>query len=164
MPAAEFAIEKFPPHPFHLRRWPVTRVEWVSLGSEYDIAHIVRLWQLVMRFRIESLPEDENVMWQIADKLRGRRSDIVRMREGNIIIDRRHLKDFRDQVDWLWDHIIDEHDEQRYVWCGDAGEWRRIESEQPPITDIEDARRAIEIIDSLMEAANNTVIKLWEDA
>ncbi len=164
MPAAEFTIERFPPHRFHLRRWPVTQVTWVSLGSEYDIGHIVRLWQLVMRFRIESLPEDENVMWQIADKLGGRRSDIVRIREGNIIIDRRHLKGFRDQVDWLWDHIIDEHDEQRYAWCGDAGEWRLIESEQPPITDIEDARRAIEIIDSLMEAANNTVIKLWEDA
>jgi len=164
MPAAEFAIEKFPPHRFHLRRWPVTQVEWVSLGSEYDISHIARLWQLVMRFRIESLPEDESLMWQLADKLRGRRSDIVRIEEAVVSIDRRHLKDFRDQIDWLWDHLVDEHGEHRYVWCPDLGDWIRIESEQPPITDLEDARRAIDIITALDDVLVGNVIKLWEDA
>ncbi|MDX0532963.1 hypothetical protein GOL26_28790 [Sinorhizobium medicae] len=164
MPAAEFPIEKFPPHPFHLRRWPVTRVEWVSLGSEYDIAHIVRLWQLVMRFRIESLPEDENVMWQIADKLRGRRSDIVRMQEGVVSIDRRHLNDFRDQINWLWDHLVDEHGEHRYAWCRDVGDWLRIETEQPPITDLEDARRAIDIMTALNDVLVDNVVKIREDA
>ncbi|RVL94724.1 hypothetical protein [Sinorhizobium meliloti] len=165
MPAAEFAIERFPSHHyFHLRSRPVTRVDWVSLGSEYDIRHIARLWQLVMRFRIESLPDDESIMWQLADKLGGRRSDIVHIGEADVSIDRRHLKDFRDQLDWLWDHLVDEHGERRHSWCGDVGEWSRIETEQPPITDLEDARRAVEIIDCMMDEANNNVIKLWEDA
>ena len=165
MLASEITIDRFPSHHyFHLRRRPVTRVDWVSLGSEYDIAHIVRIWQLVMRFRIESLPEDESLMWQLADKLGGRRSDIVRIQDAVVSIDRRHLKDFRDQIDWLWDHLVDEHGDQRYSWCRDLGDWVRIESEQPPITDLEDARRAIDIIKALDELVADNVVKLWEDA
>ena len=165
MLAADFAIDRFPPHEyFHLRRRPVTRIDWASLGSEYDIAHIVRLWQLVMRFRIESLPDDESVMWQLADKLGGRRSDIVMIREAVVSIDRRHLKDFREAVDWLWDHLVDEHGEHRYAWCRDLGDWVRIDSEQPPITNLEDARRAIDITTALDDALVGNVIKLWEDA
>lgn len=164
MHAAENTIERFPTWSTRARSLAEMRTDWVSLGSEYDIAHVVRLWQLVMRFRIESLPEDESVMWQIADALRGRRSDVVRIREADVAIDRRHLKEFRDQLDWLWEHLADEHGDQRYAWCRDVGEWLRMPTEQPPITDLEDARRAVEIIDDLMDVAADNVVKLWEDA
>ncbi|CUW87538.1 hypothetical protein [Agrobacterium genomosp. 2] len=164
MPAADVDIDRFPSWSTRARRPAAPRVDWVSLGSEYDIAHVVRLWQLVMRFRIESLPDDESVMWQLADGLRGRRGDAVRIREGIVSIDRRHLKEFRDAIDWLWDHLADEHGDQRYAWCRDVGQWLRMPTEQPPITNLEDARRAVEIIDDLMDVAADNVIKLWEDA
>lgn len=164
MHAAENTIERFPTWSTRARRPAAPRVDWVSLGSEYDIAHVVRLWQLVMRFRIESLPDDESVMWQLADSLRGRRGDAVRILEGIVSIDRRHLKEFRDQLDWLWEHLADEHGDQRYAWCRDVGEWLRMPTEQPPITDLEDARRAVEIIDDLMDVAADNVVKILEDA
>ena len=164
MPAAEHIVERFPNWSTRARSLTVPRTDWVSLGSEYDIGHVVRLWQLVMRFRIDDLPEDESVMWQLADKLKGRRSDIVRIQDAVVSIDRRHLKDFRDQIDWLWDHLADEHGDHRYAWCRDVGEWIRIETEQPPITDLEDARRAIDIIAALDELVADNVIRLWEDA
>ncbi len=162
MPSADVAVERFPTWSSRARRLAAPRADWVSLGSEYDIGLIVRLWQLVMRFRLESLPDDESIMWQIADALRGRRSDAVRIQEADVAIDRRHLKDFRDAIDWLWDHLADEHGDQRYSWCRDVGEWLRIPTEQPPITSLEDARRAVEIIDDLMDVANN-VMKLLEN-
>lgn len=164
MHAAENTIERFPTWATRARQTAAPRTDWVSLGAEYDIAHVVRLWQLVMRFRIDDLPEDESVMWHLADKLRGRRSDIVRIQEADVAIDRRHLKDFRDQIDWLWDHLADEHGDHRYAWCRDVGEWIRIETEQPPITSLEDARRAIDIMGVLDELVADNVVKLWEDA
>lgn len=164
MQAAVTQIERFPTWASRARSVAVPRTEWVSLGSEYDIAHFARLWQLVMRFRLDDLPDDESIMWQLADKLRGRRSDIVRIQEATVSIDRRHLKGFRDQIDWLWDHLADEHGDHRYAWCRDLGDWIRIESEQPPITSLEDARRAIDIIRVLDELVADNVVKLWEDA
>lgn len=164
MHAAEHTVERFPTWASRARQTAAPRTDWVSLGSEYDIAHVVRLWQLVMRFRIESLPDDDSVMWQIADKLKGRRSDVVRIQDAVVSIDRRHLKDFRDQIDWLWDHLVDEHGEQRYHFSRDVGDFVRIESELPPITNLEDARRAIDIIKALDDLLADNVIKMWEDA
>lgn len=157
-------IEKFPVWDFIQPRAAAQKIDWIALGSEYDIAHINRLWQRVMRFNLHDLPEDESVMWQLADKLRGRRSDIVRIDDGIVSIDRRHMGDFRDGMDWLWNHLCDEHGDHRYCWSRDAGDWVRIESELKPITDLEDARRAIDIIDCLNDLAADNVIKLWDDA
>ncbi|MGE7368313.1 hypothetical protein ACQKKX_04480 [Neorhizobium sp. NPDC001467] len=103
-------------------------------------------------------------MWQLADVLLGRRSDIVSIREADVVIDRRHLKDFRNAIDWLWDHLVDEHGEQRYCFSRDVGDYVRIETEHPPITDLEDARRAIDIIKALDDLLADNVIKIWEDA
>ncbi|MGN8152710.1 hypothetical protein ACTJK5_10585 [Agrobacterium sp. 22094] len=153
-------IERFPIWAARAPAPSAQRVDWVCLGSEHDIAHIVRLWQLVMRFRLEDLPDDESIMWQLSDKLRGRRSDIVRIREADIEIDRLHLKDFRDQIDWLWDHLVDEHGEQRYQFSRDFGDFVRIESEQKPITDLYDARRAVDIITALDELIADNVIRI----
>lgn len=160
MPA--LSIEYFPRWDSRPHRAAETKVDWFALGSEYDIGHVSRLWQRLMRFNIQDLPDDESVMWQLADSLGGRRSAIVQIHDGIVSIDRRHLGDFRDGVDWLWDRLCDEHGDHRYAWHHDVGDWVRIESEQPPITDLEDARRAIEIIDVLRELAANNVVKLWD--
>lgn len=164
MPAADVAIDRFPTCSTRARRLAAPRVDWVSLGSEYDIGHVSRLWQQVMRFRLEDLPDDDCIMWQLADRIRGRKTERVWIRDGVVSIDRRNLKDFRDQIDWLCEHLADEHGDQRYAWCRDVGQWLRIPTEQPPITDLEDARRAVEIIDDLMDVAADNVIKMWEDA
>lgn len=142
-------IERFPAWNTRPQRVHRPVIDWVALGSEYDIGHIVRLWQRVMRFHIDQLQDDESIMWQLADKLQDRRSDIVRIQAGDISIDRQHMADFREQIDFIWDHIADEHGEQRYAWCRDAGDYVRIQSEQAPITELEDARRVHDIIKAL---------------
>lgn len=138
--------------------------DWVALGSDYDLGHISRLWQRIMRFRLDALPDDESIMWQLADALRGRRSDIVRIQEAIVFIDRRHLAAFREAIDWLWDHLTEEHGDHMYRWSRDVGDYTRIETEQPAVTALEDARRAITIIDRLMDLAADNVVFLKEDA
>lgn len=165
MPAAEFAIERFPHHHFHLHRQATTRVDWVSLGSEYDISHIARLWQLVMRFRIKSLPDDESIMWQLADKLGGRRSDIVRIQEAVVYIDRRHLAAFRESMDWLWDELCADHSDDYYKPHGPAEGplWNRVEDAPTPMTALDDSQTAIEIIEALRDGWVDNVIKIRDD-
>jgi hypothetical protein len=158
MPALN--IEHFPDWSSRPHRAAETKVDRVTLGSEYDISHVFRLWQRVMRYNIQDLPEDESVMWQLVDKLGGRRSDIVLIHDGIVSIDRCHMGDFRDGLDWLLDHLCDEHGDHRYAWFRDVGDWVRVETAAPPITDLEDARRAIEIIDCLTELAADNVVKL----
>lgn len=158
-------IERFPEwrvHPKPRKALPVA--DWVALGSDYDLGHVSRLWQQVMRFRLDALPDDESVMWQLADALRGRRSDIVRIQEAVVSIERGHLAAFREAIDWLWEFLADEHGDHRYRWCRDVGEWIRTETELPPITALEDARRAVDIIDALMDVAADNVVYLREDA
>lgn len=167
MLAAEFAIDRFPSHHyFHLRHRAAPRVDWVSLGSEYDIAHIVRLWQQVMRFRIADLPEDESIMWQLADKLGGRRSDIVRIQDAVVSIERRHMAAFREAMGWLWDEICADHPEDYYEDHGTEEEpiWIRVDDAPAAMTDLEDSQRAIEIIEALRDGWVDNVVKLWEDA
>ena len=167
MLAAEITIDRFPPHEyFHLRRRAAPRVDWVSLGSEYDIAHIVRLWQLAMRFSIESLPDDESVMWQLADKLRGRRSDTVMIREAVVSIDRRHMAAFREAMDWLWDEVCADHPEDYYEDHGTVEEpiWIRKDDAPTPMTALEDSQRAIDIIEALRDGWVDNIIKIREDA
>lgn len=157
-------IERFPEWNSRPQRAQHQVIDWVALGSEYDINHVVRLWQRVMRFHIDQLPDDESIMWQLADKLQGRRSDIVRIQDAIVSIDSRHMAPFREALDWLWEYLADEHGDDRHRWCRDLGEWVRIETEQPPITDLEDARRAVDIIDALMDVAADNVVFIRADA
>ncbi len=158
-------IERFPewrPHPKPRKARP--SADWVALGSEYDIAHISRLWQQIIRFRLDQLPDDESIMWQLADALRGRRSDAVMIHEAIVSIQRCHLAAFREAIDWLWDHLNEEHGDHMYRWSRDVGDYTRIETEQSAITELEDARRAVDIIDTLMDVAADNVVYLREDA
>ncbi len=158
-------IERFPewkPHPKSRKARPVA--DWVALGSEYDIGHISRLWQRVMHFRLDALPDDESIMWQLADALRGRRTDAVKIREAVVSIERRHMAAFREQIDFLWNHVAEEHGEHRYAWCRDVGDYVRIKTEQPAVTELEDARKAHDIIKALYSGWADNVIYMNEDA
>lgn len=155
-------IERFPTWDFIPPRAAEQKIDWVALGSEYDISRLVRLWQRVMRFRFDCLPEDESVMWQLADRLSGRRSDIVRIQEAVVSIDRRHMSDFREGMGWLWDHICEEHADELYVNKGTKKNPRfvRIKTGMPPFTTLEDAQTARAIIDALCGRWVDNVIKL----
>lgn len=47
-------IEKFPVWDFIQPRAAAQKIDWIQLGSEYDIAHVNRLWQRVMRFNLQT--------------------------------------------------------------------------------------------------------------
>ncbi|GEC34039.1 hypothetical protein N181_23250 [Sinorhizobium fredii USDA 205] len=53
-----------------------------------------------MRFHVDQLPDDESAMWQLADKLQGRSSDIVKIQDAIVSIDSRHMAEFRDGIEW----------------------------------------------------------------
>lgn len=162
---AAINLERFPkwkPHPKPHKARSVA--DWVASGSAYDIGHISSLWQQIMRFRLDALPDDESVMWQPADALRGRRSDIVRIHEAVVLIERCHLAEFRESIDWLRGHLTDEHGDHIYRWSRDVGDFVQIETERPAVTGLEDARRAITIIDGLMDLAADNVVYVMEGA
>jgi hypothetical protein len=162
---AAINIERFPEWASRRRRAQRPAIDWVSLGSEYDIGHIVRLWQRVMCFHIDELPDDESVMWQLADKLQGRRSDIVKIQGAIVSIDRRHIVDFREGIDYLWDHLCEEHADDLYENHGTQGEpeWIRLKTATPPITTLEDSQRAHDIIKALYGGWVSNVAILRED-
>ncbi|MDR6587401.1 hypothetical protein [Agrobacterium tumefaciens] len=162
MLAAERNIDRLPTWAVRAHAPAQPRTDWVKLGSEYDIAHISKLWQQVMRFRLEDLPNDESIMWQLADKLRGRRSDIVIIREAVVSIDRRHMRDFREAIDWLWDELCDDHQDD---FCDAHTEDDEIvcirkDDAPPPMTKLEDSRTAIEIIEALRDGWVDNIVKL----
>ncbi|MGO8024880.1 hypothetical protein [Rhizobium leguminosarum] len=159
-------IERFPDWAVAAQRTQRPAIDWVALGSEYDIGHIIRLWQRVMRFHVEQIPDDESVMWQLADKLQGRRSHIVKIQEAIISIDRRHMADFRAGMDYLWDYLCEEHADDLYEAHGtqDEPEWIRLETATPPITTLEDSQRAHDVIKALYGGWVSNVVVLRDDA
>lgn len=159
-------IERFPDWAVAAQRTRQPKIDWIELGSEYDIGHIVRLWQRVMRFHIDQLPDDESIMWQLADKLQGHRSDIVRIQDAIVSIDSRHMADLRAGMDYLWDHLCEEHADDLYENHGTEDEpmWLRIETAAPPITNLEDSQRAHDIIKALYGGWTDKVVYLRGEA
>lgn len=155
---AVYHIESFP-------KWDTTpaarrvRVDWVTVGSSYDVALMIQLWSRVMQARLWEIPDSDSVAWDLADVLlQGYRRDTVRVVDGMLQIDRRHLRELRDQADWLLGYLTDEHGDHRYVWSRDVGEYVRVSDEQP-VTDLDDARRVIPVIEGIREVAAENVIK-----
>ncbi|MBB4064027.1 hypothetical protein [Gellertiella hungarica] len=112
-----------------------------------------------MQSRLWEIPDSDSIAWDLADVLlQGYRRDTVRVVDGMLQIDRRHLRELRDQADWLLDYITDEHGDHRYVWCRDVGDYVRVSDEQP-VTDLDDARRVIPTIEGIREVAAENVIK-----
>lgn len=135
------------------------RTDWVTVGSSYDVALLIQLWSRVMQSRLWEIPDSDSIAWDLADVLlQGYRRDTVRVVDGMLQIDRRHLRELRDQADWLLDYITDEHGDHRYVWCRDVGDYVRVSDEQP-VTDLDDARRVIPTIEGIREVAAENVIK-----
>jgi hypothetical protein len=156
-------IDRFRTWHQRARRAARPRLDLVCLGSEYDIAHICRLWQRVMTYRIDCMPENTNILWCLSDVLTsGYRDPAVHRDSGMVSIARRHVSEFRTQIDWLWDHLCDEHADDLYELVDQ--EWQRVEGAAAPIVRLEDSQRAIEIIDALYESWADNVVKIREDA
>ncbi|MDR6663999.1 hypothetical protein [Rhizobium sp. 1399] len=148
---------RFRPRPSEMK------LDVVRLGSEYDIAHICRVWQRVMLFKFDCLPDDLDVMWSLADVLLGNFSRPgVYVSEAVVSIDRKLIEEFRQQVDFIWDHLCEEHNDDLYELVGDN--WERIEGVRAPIVSIEDANRAHDIIMALYPSWAENVVQIRESA
>lgn len=144
---------------------PAHRRSWVAIGSEPDIKHVMRLWGDLYRFNLSEIPENADVYWDITNKLlhNGRR-DTVRITNGTVEIDRRKLEEFREGCDWLFDMLAEEHSEERYEYFAHLKDWVRCDDAPQPITELEDARRAIDVLDAIFEIAADNVIRVSDRA
>ena len=134
---------------------------WVTIGSEVDIKHLLRTWGGVYKFRLEDIPENKDVYWDLTNVMfHWHRRDTIRITNGNVEVDRRRLKQLRDSVDWLFDHLADEHHEDRYEWFEHFDDWVRCDDAPQPLTDLEDARRCIVTIHAIFEVTADNVIRL----
>lgn len=177
MPAAEFAVERFPAHHFHLRRQTAPRVGWIRIGYEHEIRQMVDLWQrylyrqVTTRLDLLALPENDGVMWQLYRRLVGNalRQELVRIHDGVVFIDKRELSALREGFDLLGEFLEDDHRKDLYVWDDTAGEdgegdYVRASDVPPPVVDLQEARAMYEIIDSIETLAADNVVKFREDA
>ena len=134
---------------------------WVTIGSEADIKHLMKTWEGVYRFRLEDIPENRDVYWCLTNVMfHKQRRDTIRITEGVVQVDRRRLKELRDGVDWLFDHLAEEHHEDRYEWFDHIKGWVRCDDAPQPLTDLEDARRCITTIDTILDVTADNVKSL----
>ncbi|UFS81531.1 MULTISPECIES: hypothetical protein [Rhizobium] len=143
------------------------KLDVVRLGSEYDTAHICRVWQRIMRFRLDCLPEDLDVMWSLSDVLLGHCSRPgVSVFEGVVSIDSKLVKEFLDQIDFIWEHLCDEHHDRFYVNHGTKNKpkWKRRLDAPEPIVSLEDSYRAHDIMEALHPSWVDNVVKFVEAA
>lgn len=170
MPADTFEIERLPNPTWTSRFRPRPsrpKLDTVRLGSEYDIAHLCRVWQRVMRFRLDCLPDDLDAMWSLSDVLLGNCSRPgVYLFEGVVSIDRKVLREFLDQIDFIWDHLAEEHHERFYVNLGTAkkSKWKRRLDAPEPIIALEVSYRAHDIMEALHPSWVDNVVKFMETA
>ncbi len=166
MSADTFTLERLPnPTRKSLFRPRPSRpkLDTVRLGSEYDIAHVCRVWQRIMRFRLDCLPDDLDVMWSLSDVLLGNCNRPGVYVFGAVVsVDRKLMNEFRQQIDFLWDHLCEEHHDDLYELVG--GNWERLEGARAPIISIEDANRAYDIVRVLYPAWAEQVVKSVEVA
>ncbi|RVP47332.1 hypothetical protein [Sinorhizobium medicae] len=64
-------IERFPEWNFRPQRTQRAVIDWVAIENEYDIGDVILLWERVVRFHIDQLPDDESVPARVGvdDKL-----------------------------------------------------------------------------------------------
>ncbi|MBB3520969.1 hypothetical protein [Rhizobium sp. BK456] len=166
--SAAIQIERFPVWENRFRPRPSEpKLDVVRLGSEYDIAHICRVWQRVMLFKFDCLPDDLDVMWSLADVLLGNCSRPgVYIVDAIVSIERRVLRQFLDQIDFIWDHLAYEHHEQFYEILGTEEKpiWKRRAKAPEPIISLEDSYRAHDIMEALHPSWTDNVVKIVEVA
>ncbi|KQQ72400.1 hypothetical protein ASF70_12765 [Rhizobium sp. Leaf321] len=134
---------------------------WVAVGSAPDMRHLLRTWELMLRFNFQDIPENGDIYWDLLNVLvQHSRRGTVRVTEMTVEIDRRKLKQLRDGLDWFYTMVADEHADDHYEWTAFLNHWTRKDDAPQPITELDDARRALIIIDSIMDITADNVVRL----
>ncbi|KQQ72451.1 hypothetical protein ASF70_13045 [Rhizobium sp. Leaf321] len=131
------------------------------IGSAPDLRHLMRQWEVMFRFNLSEIPEDRDIYWDLINViLQGARRGTVRVTNHVVEIDRRKLKELRDGLDWLADMLADEHGDDHYEWTAFLDDWTRKDDAPQQITELNDARRALIIIEDILDIAADNVVRL----
>lgn len=165
-------IERFPTWSIRANAQSAPRIDWLQIGLEHDIRKMVDLWQrhlfkqVTTQCDLLALPDDHGVMWQLYRRLVGNelRQNIVRVRDGYVSIDKRHLGDLREGFALLAEFLEDDHPPHLHVWDEDAWDYVRRVDAPPPAVDRREARAMYGHIDRVNNLAADTVVFLRGDA
>lgn len=140
-----YNIESFPAwDTTPVRRSP--RIDWVTVGPLHEIALLMQLWSRILQYRLHDTPESDCIAWDLTDVLlQGYDRDTVRINDGMIQIDRRQLAELRDQAEWLYDALSDEHADD-------------VLPDVQQVTDYDDACRVVPVIESIRDIAMGVVL------
>ncbi|MDX1216283.1 hypothetical protein GOL99_12135 [Sinorhizobium medicae] len=172
MHAAAYNIERFPAWAIRATAQSAPRIDWIQIGLEHDIRKMIDLWQrhlfrqVTTQCDLLALPDDNGVMWQLYRRLVANvlRQDLVRVRDGYVSIDKRHLGDLREGFALLAEFLEDDHPPHLHVWDDDAWDYVRIVDAPPPVVDCREARSMYAHIDRINSLAADNVVILREDA
>lgn len=131
---------------------------WHPIGDACSVRRILRLWETLLRRRhLAELPDDGHPYWSMIEILRGgedHRARLLRQPGAAydvVAIDLWRLKELCESFKWLYGALREDH----------AGKYERLDGywvvrhdvEEPPCTDIHEARAARRSLGDMIEAA-----------
>ncbi|QIX22631.1 hypothetical protein FOB41_16525 [Agrobacterium pusense] len=172
MHAAIINVEHFPTWQIRAIAQSAPGIDWLQVGLEHDIRKMIDLCQrhlfrqVTTQCDLLALPDDNGVMWQlyrrlVADELR---QELVRVRDGYVSIDKRHLGDLREGFALLAEFLEADHPPHLHVWDEDAWDYVRRVDAPPPVVDRREARALYAQIDRINGLATDNVIILRGEA
>ncbi|RVG70881.1 hypothetical protein [Sinorhizobium meliloti] len=165
---AAINIERFPTWAIRANAQSAPRIDWIQIGLEHDTRKMIDLWQrylyrqVTTRCDLLALPDDNGIMWQLYRRLVANelRQDLVRVRDGYVSIDKRHLGDLREGFALLAEFLEDDHPPHLHVWDEDAWDYVRKIDAPPPTVHVKEARSMYAHIDRINSLAADNVIFL----
>lgn len=141
-----------------------TRQTWHPIGDAAGVRRIMRLWDvLLMRRHLAELPDDGNPYWSLCEVLSGGRDHRAKLlRQPGaafdlVAVDMARLRELTESLDWLYDAIKDDH-EGKYTKVD--GRWVVLDDvDDPPRTDLREAKAACESIAAILEAAYDVLVR-----
>lgn len=143
------------------------RQTWHLIGNAAGVRRILRLWEvLLMRRHLAELPDDGNPYWSLQEILTGgqdHRAKLVRQPGAAfdvVVLDVGRLRELTVSLEWLYDALKDDH-EGKYMKVD--GRWVVVDDvDDPPCTDLREAKAACESIAAILETAYEVLVR--EDA
>ncbi|MBY5329562.1 hypothetical protein [Rhizobium leguminosarum] len=140
------------------------RQTWHPIGDAGGVRRILRLWDvLLMRRHLAELPDDGNPYWSLQEILQGakdHRAKMVRQPGAAydvVAIDLCRLRELCESLEWLHDAIKDDH-EGKYTKVD--GRWVVLDDvDDPPCTDLREAKAACESIAAILEMAYEVLVR-----
>ncbi|TBA24748.1 hypothetical protein [Rhizobium ruizarguesonis] len=134
------------------------RQTWHPIGDAAGVRRIFRVWHLLMmRRHLAELPDDGHPYWSLQEILAGGQDHRAKMlRQPGaaydvVAVDLGRLRELCESLEWLYDALKDDH-EGKYSKVD--GHWVVLdEVDDPPCTDLGEAKRACESIAAILDAA-----------